>query len=98
MVHVLVRHKVADYPRWKEVFDAHLNTRKRAGEMGCHLFHDMADPRNLVLLMDWQTVEEARKFIDSEDLRSTMQTAGVQGSPEVQYLEDALSVHRTAAD
>ena len=32
MVHVIVRHKVADYSRWKEAFDAHLNVRKAAGE------------------------------------------------------------------
>ena len=98
MVHVLIRHKVADYPRWKEVFDSHLSTRKRAGEMGCLLFHDMDDPHRLVLLMDWQTVEEARKFIDSDDLRKRMQEAGVVGAPEIQYLEDAHSVHRSAAD
>ena len=34
MVHVLVRHKVADYNRWKQAFDSHLNTRKHAGETG----------------------------------------------------------------
>ena len=32
MVHVIIRHKVADYSRWKEAFDAHLNARKAAGE------------------------------------------------------------------
>ncbi len=32
MVHVLIRHKVADYNRWKQAFDSHLNTRKHAGE------------------------------------------------------------------
>ena len=98
MVHVLIRHKVADYSRWKQVFDSHLNTRKRAGEVACQLFHNVEDPRELFLLMDWQTVEEARKFMDSAELRQRMQEAGVQGAPEIQYLEDARSVHRSAAD
>ncbi len=40
MVHVLVHHKVADYNRWKEAFDSHLNTRKRAGEPGLPGFHN----------------------------------------------------------
>ena len=30
MVHVMVRHKVADYVRWKEAFDGHLSARKAA--------------------------------------------------------------------
>jgi quinol monooxygenase YgiN len=98
MVHVLVRHKVSDYNRWKEAFDSHLNTRKRAGETGFRLFHNEEDPRDITLLLDWETVEEARKFINSEELRDAMAKAGVVGAPEVLYLEDARSVHRTAAD
>ena len=98
MMHVLVHHKVSDYNRWKEAFDSHLNTRKRAGEMGFHLFHNTDDLRDIFILLDWQTAEEARKFMNSEELRSAMEKAGVVGTPDIQYLEDARSVHRTAAD
>lgn len=98
MVHVLVRHKVADYGRWKQAFDSHLTNRKRAGETGSHVFHSVEDPHDIVVLLDWQTIEEARKFMNSDDLRQRMKDAGVQGTPEVQYLEDARAVHRTAAD
>lgn len=98
MIHVLVRHKVADYSRWKEAFDAHLTTRKRAGETGFRLFHNVEDPRDIFILLDWQTIEEARKFMNSDELRNAMQKAGVVGTPEVQYVEDARSVHRSAAD
>jgi len=98
MMHVLVRHKVSDYTRWKEAFDSHLNTRKRAGETGFHLFHNVDDPREVVLLLDWTSAEEARRFMNSDELRTAMQKAGVEGAPEVHYLEDARSVHRSAAD
>lgn len=98
MVHVLVRHKVADYGRWKEVFDSHLNARKRAGEIGCRLFHNADDPHDIVLLLDWESVEEARRFMASAELRDAMQRAGVQGTPDIQFLEDVRAVHRSAAD
>ncbi|MGA2372015.1 MAG: antibiotic biosynthesis monooxygenase [Candidatus Korobacteraceae bacterium] len=98
MVHVLIRHKVSDYNRWKEGFDAHLSARKRAGETGYHVFHNAEDAREIFVLSDWQSSEAARKFMDSADLRDAMQKAGVVGAPEVQYLEDARSVHRTSAD
>jgi heme-degrading monooxygenase HmoA len=98
MIHVLIRHTVADYGRWKEAFDAHLSSRKRAGETGCRVFHNMEDPHEILVLLDWQTAEEARKFVNSDDLRQRMRDAGVQGNPEVQYLEDARAVHRTSAD
>ncbi len=98
MVHILVRHKVADYNRWKEAFDSHLTARKHAGETGFRLFHNLEDPRDVFLLLDWQSAEEAKKFMNSAELRDAMQKAGVMGAPEVQYLEDARAVHRSAAD
>lgn len=98
MMHVLVRHKVADYNRWKEAFDSHLAARKRAGETGFRVFHSVEDPREIILLLDWETVEEARKFMNSNELREAMQKAGVQGTPEIQYVEDARALHRSAAD
>ncbi|HTV64532.1 MAG TPA: hypothetical protein VMD98_02950 [Bryocella sp.] len=98
MVHVLIRHKVADYGRWKEAFDSHLTNRKRAGEAGYQVLHSVDDPHDIVVLSDWQTIEEARKFMGSDDLRQRMKDAGVQGNPDIQYLEDARAVHRTSAD
>jgi hypothetical protein len=98
MVHILVRHKVSDYNRWKEAFDSHLNTRKRAGETGFRMYHNAEDQRDITLLLDWGTIEEARTFMNSAELRDAMSKAGVIGAPDIQYLEDARSVHRTAAD
>jgi quinol monooxygenase YgiN len=98
MVHVLVRHKVANFNRWKEAFDAHVIARKRAGELGFHIFHNMEDMHDIFLMLDWESVDEAKKFMDSSELRERMQQAGVQGAPEIQYLEDARAVHRSAAD
>jgi len=98
MVHVIVRHKVSDFSRWKESFDSHLSTRKQGGEIGFHLFQDVDDPRDVTLLLDWDSVEHARKFMDSEDLRGRMQQAGVVGAPDVRYIQDVHAVRRSAAD
>ncbi len=98
MVHVLVRHKVADFNRWKQAFDSHLASRKHAGETAFRVFHSVDDPREVVLFLDWDSIEGARKFMKSDDLRKAMQQAGVEGAPEVQYIEDVRSVHRSAAD
>jgi hypothetical protein len=54
--------------------------------------------QEIFLLLDWQSSEEARKFMTSDELRDAMAKAGVVGTPEVQYLEDARSVHRSSAD
>jgi len=98
MVHVIVRHKVADFNKWKQAFDSHLNMRMGAGETGYRVFHAVEDPRDVTLLTDWESIESARRFMTSADVRRAMQNAGVVGEPEMHYLQDALSVRRTSAD
>jgi len=98
MVHIIIRHKVADYSRWKEAFDAHLSTRKSAGETEYRVLQSVDDPREVTLFLDWDSLERARRFAGSEDLKQAMQKAGVVGDPDVHFLEDARTVRRSAAD
>jgi quinol monooxygenase YgiN len=98
MVHVLVHHKIADYNRWKATFDSDLTARKRAGEIGFRVFYNAEDAHDIFLLSDWESVEEVRNFMNSKELKDRMQQAGVQGAPEIRYLEDVRAVHRSAAD
>lgn len=98
MVHMIIRHKVADYPRWKEAFDSHLNTRKAAGETEYRVLLSVDDPREVTLFFDWDSLERARRFAGSDDLKQAMQKAGVLGDPDVRFLEDARTVRRSSAD
>ena len=98
MIHVIIRHKVADYGRWKEVFDAHLNTRKANGEIAHRLLLSVEDPRDVTLVMDWDGLERARRFAGSDELKQAMQKAGVVGEPEIRFLEDAFTARRSSAD
>jgi hypothetical protein len=98
MVHVIVRHKVADYGRWKEAFDGHLSVRKEAGEVGYRVLQSVDDPREVTILLDWDSLDRARKFAGSDDLKQKMQQSGVIGDPDVRFLQDAYSVRRSSAD
>ena len=98
MVHVIVRHKVADYSRWKEAFDAHLNARKAAGETEARVMVSADDPRELTLFFDWDSLDHARRFMSSDDLKQTMKRAGVVGDADVRFVKDAGTVRRSSAD
>ncbi|HVN19261.1 MAG TPA: antibiotic biosynthesis monooxygenase [Dongiaceae bacterium] len=98
MIHMVVRHRVADYGRWKAAFDSHLGMRKAGGETGCRLFVSVDDPREVTVVSDWENLDQARRFAASDDLKQAMQKAGVVGEPEVRFVEDALTVRRSAAD
>lgn len=88
MAYLLVRHRVNDYEAWKPVFDQHGAVRKASGSRGGRLFRSADDPNNLVLLLEWDSLENARQFAQSEDLRQAMQRAGVADQPDVYFLEE----------
>lgn len=98
MVNVLVRHKVVDFEKWKAKFDEHFSMRKAGGELNVRIFHNHEDPTDITLLMEWETLDKAHKFINSDLLKSGMQMAGVTGTPTIIYLDEIRTLRRTSAD
>ena len=92
MPYLLVRHKVEDYARWKPIFDEHGTTRQAAGSKGGQLWRSAEDPNELVLLLEWDDLDRARQFAESDDLREAMGRAGVTGRPDVHFLEEIVRV------
>lgn len=86
MVYTLQRATVEEYDSWKSVFDEHGERRTESGSQGGELFRSTQNQNEVVILLEWDSEENARSFIESDDLRETMQDAGVQ-SHEVDYLE-----------
>lgn len=89
MTHVLVRHKVKDYPIWKAGFDANAPARKAAGCLGTTVFHASDAPDNVVVLLEWDDLHRAQQFARSDDLREAMERAGVVDAPDVMFLDEA---------
>jgi heme-degrading monooxygenase HmoA len=89
MPYLLVRHKVEDYERWKPVFDHdHGATRARRGSKGGRILRNAEDPNELVILLEWDNLENAQRFANADDLKDAMQRAGVVDQPDVYFLEE----------
>ena len=89
MPYVLVRHKVDDWPTWKAAFDEHGSARGPAGSQGGHVWRSAEDPSEVVILLQWDTLERARQFAGSDDLREVMEGAGVSDAPDIYFLNEA---------
>lgn len=88
MASMFVRLRVADYARWKPVFDELEPTRKGYAITGHSVHRDPEDANVVAIAFRAADLERAKQFTDSEDLRSAMQRAGVQGPPEIWFGDD----------
>ena len=87
MVYILVDHKVEDYAKWKPVFDKGMPMVKKFGGKSGMLFHVSGEPNHICVLGEYDTMDNAKKFAESEDLKKAMQEAGVIGKPMIVYLD-----------
>ena len=84
MVYLNVRHTVADYDKWRPIYDGDASRRRAAGATGVEqVYRDMDAPNTITLILEWDTAENANKFAHDPALGAVMQQAGVIGLPAV---------------
>jgi heme-degrading monooxygenase HmoA len=89
MAQLFVHHKVADYAKWRQVYDEMDGIRRQFGMTDAQVLCSASDPNEVVILTVWPTVDHARQYAQSPDLKQGMQKAGVISQPEVLFLEEA---------
>ena len=88
MAHLLVHHKIEDYSQWKPSFDEHASQRSESGSQGGKVFRSVNDPNELFILLEWDSLENAQKFVQSDKTKEAMKNAGVVGMPAIYFVEE----------
>ena len=83
---MLIRHKVADYSKWRPVYESNEQKRTAAGLTNGRVLQVDGNPNEIVILLDASDLEKARAFSMSEELKAGMMKAGVTGKPEILFL------------
>jgi hypothetical protein len=87
MIFINVRHLVADFTKWRHHFDADLARRKDSGATGIeYVYRDLENPNMVTIIMQWESLEKARKFVQDPKLAELMKDSGVLSEPEVRFL------------
>jgi len=89
MPFVQLRHKIADYTKWKRAVHAATAFRKVNGELNFKAYRSSDDPNDVTVICEWASAAKARRFIGSDELRKRMKEAGVLGKPKIQYFAKA---------
>jgi len=79
--------KIAEYPKWRAAFDAMDPVRRQFGQTGYSVFRSASDPLELTVHAQFPSLEQARAYATSPDLKNAMQKVGVVSQPEVAFLE-----------
>ena len=87
MPHMPIIHEVQDYESWKLIFDQAADMRREAGECSYQVLHYENDPKKVVYLSKWTSLDHAKAFFESERVLNIRKAAGVK-SPEFIYLEE----------
>lgn len=88
MAYMLVQHKVKDFAAWKKVYDSVADLRASNGELSDQIYRDASDPNKLTAIFKWDSLENARKYANSPELKSAMEKAGVEGPPSIYFLNE----------
>lgn len=89
MASMLVQHNVKDFAEWKRVYDSVADLRSSNGELSDHVYRDASDPNKLTVMFKWDSLANAEKYSQSPELKAAMEKAGVEGPPNVSFLNEA---------
>lgn len=92
---MIVRHKVADYSKWKSGYDSHDSSRLASGLHSYVVARGTEDSNVVLVAVKMDDVEKAKAFAASQDLKDKMKNLGVAGKPVIDFIE-TLSNDTTA--
>lgn len=77
MIRMLCRNKLADFERWKAVFDSHADAHRDAGLTLESLWRNREDPNEVFFVFAVASLDKAQAFIAAPDAAQTGKASGV---------------------
>jgi heme-degrading monooxygenase HmoA len=79
MPYTVSRAKVEDYDKFRQNFfsEGVIALRQAHGSRGARLFRSSGDPKEIIVLGEWDDLENARRFLQSNELQEQQQRGGV---------------------
>jgi hypothetical protein len=85
MATLFVRHEVEDFAAWKKIYDDFNAERETMGVTGHGVYQAEGHPNDVTVYHHFETMDEAKAFVQSSRVREVMTAAGVRGEPSVWF-------------
>jgi hypothetical protein len=83
---LIVTHKVENYDHWKAVFDSVATTKRNYGWKQSNVLSIDGDKNNVMVMEEFGSIEKAKAFAASSELKTAMSKAGVASAPDVHFV------------
>ncbi len=84
-VRMFIRHEVADYGAWRKAYDSFAATQTKLGVTYQAVYQSTDNPNDVTVIHDFHSLEKAKAFAASNELKAAMEKAGVKGAPQMWY-------------
>ncbi len=87
---IINSHKVENFAKWKEGFDAGADMRKELGIIIKGVFKSVDDENYVTIISEMPNPETARAVLTSPALKEAGQRSGVISAPEIKMLDQVI--------
>ena len=87
-VWMIVAHKVEDYELWKPVHERSATTKRSYGWSKCAVFSIDGDKNHIMVMEQFASLDRARAYAESNELRDEMAASGVSSNPEIRFVKN----------
>ena len=74
---MLSRNRVADFEKWKAIFDSHVKDHQKTGLILKDMWRDINEPNNVFFIFEVQDMDKAKEFINSPESAKAGEVSGV---------------------
>lgn len=83
---IIVMHEVQDYEAWRVLYDEFDDYRQANGIVGQAVSRAYDDPNRIIVYHQAEELDALRAFVESAELKETMERAGVVGEPDIRFI------------
>jgi hypothetical protein len=86
-----VKHKVANYARWKPAYESHDSARLASGLHNYVIARGIDDSNMVMVVMKMDDVKKAKELGASPGMKERMKQGGVTGPVDISYMEAVMN-------
>ena len=88
MVYAIFMSEVKDYDQWLATFKEDAALIKAFSGKSARALQRLDNPNMGIVISEWENLEDAQKFAESDELRARMEAGGVIGKPELIFADE----------